>query len=214
MIRHQHERGEIALQSAAKFIAGDWGTSHLRLFLCDADGVAHDSNSGPGAAEVSGHFEDVFASSTAQWEELHGALPAVICGMVGSSIGWTEAPYVPCPAHPEQIAEACTALKGGRIQIVPGLSCRNRFNAPDLLRGEETQILGALAREDRLRQGRWLLCLPGTHTKWVVVEDGLVREFFTAPTGELFALLRDRSVLVRKPPGVDGEINADRFKKA
>jgi 2-dehydro-3-deoxygalactonokinase len=68
--------------------------------------------------------------------------------------------------------------------------------------------------EDRLRQGRWLLCLPGTHTKWVVVEDGLVREFFTAPTGELFALLRDRSVLVRKPPGVDGEINADRFKRA
>jgi 2-dehydro-3-deoxygalactonokinase len=133
--------------------------------------------------------------------------------MVGSSIGWTQAPYVPCPAHPEQIVEACTALEGGRIQIVPGLSCRNRFNAPDLLRGEETQILGALGLEHRLRQERCVICLPGTHTKWVVVEDGWVREFFTAPTGELFALLRDRSVLVRKPHGVDDELDADAFKK-
>ena len=196
-----------------KFIAADWGTSHLRLFLCDAEGVAHDSNSGPGAAEVSGRFSDVFASLTAQWRERHGALPAVLCGMVGSSIGWVQAPYVPCPARPEQIVEACTALEGGRIQIVPGLSCHNRFNAPDLLRGEETQILGALRLEDRLRQGRWVLCLPGTHTKWVVVEDGLVREFFTAPAGELFALLRDRSVLVRKPHGVDDQFDADTFKK-
>jgi 2-dehydro-3-deoxygalactonokinase len=199
--------------SAAKFIAADWGTSHLRLFLCDSEGVAHDSNSGPGAAEVSGHFGDVFASLTARWEERHGALPAVLCGMVGSSIGWIQAPYVPCPAHPDQIIEACTPLEGGRIQIIPGLSCRNRFNAPDLLRGEETQILGALNLEDRLRQGRWVLCLPGTHTKWVVVEDGRVREFFTAPTGELFALLRDRSVLVRKPQGVGDQHNAETFKQ-
>ena len=93
------------------------------------------------------------------------------------------------------------------------MSCRNRFNAPDLLRGEETQILGALNLEDRLRQGRWVLCLPGTHTKWVVVEDGRVREFFTAPTGELFALLRDRSVLVRKPQGVGDQHDAGTFKK-
>jgi len=199
--------------SAAQFIAADWGTSHLRLFLCDAEGVAQDSISGPGAAEVRGPFGDVFASLTAPWEERHGVLPAVLCGMVGSSIGWTQAPYVPCPAHPDQIIAACTPLEGGRIQIVPGLSCRNRFNAPDLLRGEETQILGALHLEDTLRQGRWILCLPGTHTKWVVVEDGWVREFVTAPAGELFALLRDRSVLVRKPPGVDDQFDVDTFKK-
>ena len=199
--------------SAAQFIAADWGTSHLRLFLCDAEGVAHDSNSGPGAAEVSGHFGDVFASLTARWEERHGVLPAVLCGMVGSSIGWTQAPYVPCPANPDQIAAACTPLEGGRIQIVPGLSCRNRFNAPDVLRGEETQILGALRLEDKLRQGRWILCLPGTHTKWVVVEDGWVSEFVTAPAGELFALLRDRSVLVRKPPGVADQFDPDTFAK-
>jgi 2-dehydro-3-deoxygalactonokinase len=199
--------------SAAQFIAADWGTTHLRLFLCDAEGVAQDSTSGPGAAEVRGPFGDVFASLTARWEERHGVLPAVLCGMVGSSIGWTQAPYVPCPAHPDQIIAACTPLEGGRIQIVPGLSCRNRFNAPDLLRGEETQILGALRLEDTLRQGRWILCLPGTHTKWVVVEDGWVREFVTAPAGELFALLRDRSVLVRKPPGVDDQFDPETFAK-
>jgi 2-dehydro-3-deoxygalactonokinase len=198
---------------AAKFVAGDWGTSHLRLFLCDADGVALDSATGPGAAEASGRFASVFSSLTAPWEELYGALPAVLCGMVGSNIGWTQAPYVPCPAQPEQIVDACVALQGGAVQVVPGLSCRNQFNAPDFLRGEETQILGALNLVATLRQGRCVLCLPGTHTKWVVVEDGWVREFFTAPAGELFALLRDHSVLVRNPRGVEDQIDVESFRK-
>jgi 2-dehydro-3-deoxygalactonokinase len=199
--------------SAANFIAGDWGTSHLRLFLCDAAGVALATHSGPGAAEVTGPFGDVFAALTAEWNERHGPLPAILAGMVGSSIGWTQVPYVPCPARPEHIAAACTSLEGGRIQIVPGLSCRNRFNAPDLLRGEETQILGALGLEDRLRQGRWVLCLPGTHTKWVLVKDGWIREFFTAPAGELFALIRDRSVLVRSPASGAGEFDPAAFEQ-
>lgn len=198
----------------AKFIAGDWGTTHLRLFLCDAAGVALDSRSGPGAAESSGRFASIFESLTASWVQHHGVLPAVLCGMVGSSIGWTQVPYVPCPARPEQIADACTPLEGRRIHIVPGLSCRNRFNAPDLLRGEETQLLGALSLVNRWPLGRCVVCLPGTHTKWVVVEDGCVREFFTAPTGELFALLRDRSILVREPRSADPETEADTFKKA
>lgn len=180
----------------AGFVAGDWGTTHLRLFLCDANGAVLDDTSGPGAADVNGHFSTVFESLLAPWQQRHGALPAVLCGMVGSSIGWTQAPYVACPAKPEQIAKACVALRGGSVHIVPGLSCRNRFDAPDLMRGEETQILGALHLEPTLRRGRRLLCLPGTHTKWVVLEDGAVIEFLTAPTGEVFALLCDHSVLV------------------
>jgi 2-dehydro-3-deoxygalactonokinase len=183
--------------SEAGFIAADWGTSHLRLLLCDSGGNALDTRSGPGAAEVRGGFADVFDSLAAPWEKAHGPLPAVLCGMVGSSIGWIQAPYVACPAVPEQIVGACATLRAGRIHIVPGLSCRNRFNAPDFLRGEETQILGALRLAAPLRQGSRLLCLPGTHTKWVLLQDGQVREFLTAPTGELFALLRDHSVLVR-----------------
>jgi 2-dehydro-3-deoxygalactonokinase len=85
---------------AAKFIAGDWGTSNLRLFLCDAEGAALDAISGPGAADSSGRFAPVFGSLTARWKESHGVLPAVLCGMVGSSLGWTQAPYLPCPARP------------------------------------------------------------------------------------------------------------------
>ena len=194
-----------------RFIAGDWGTTNLRLFLCDADGTALDHRSGPGAVDSAGRFATVFASQTAAWETQHGRLPAVLCGMVGSSIGWVQAPYVPCPARPEHIAAACTAIDNGRIHIVPGLSCHNRLGAPDLLRGEETQLLGgALTR----LEPRQLVCLPGTHTKWVVVEEGQVRDFFTAPTGELFALLRDHSVLVRPPQGSDPAIDAEAFNKA
>ena len=193
-----------------RFIAGDWGTTHLRLFLCDADGTALDHRSGPGTVDSAGRFATVLASQTAAWETQHGRLPAVLCGMVGSSIGWVQAPYVPCPARPEQIAAACTAIDNGRVHIVPGLSCHNRFGAPDLLRGEETQLLGALSQLDP----RQLVCLPGTHTKWVVVEEGQVRDFFTAPTGELFALLRDHSVLVRPPQGSDPATETQAFNKA
>lgn len=186
------------------FVAGDWGTSHLRLFLCNADGVVLDSVAGPGAADSGGRFAAVLASLVAPWEERHGPLPAVLCGMVGSNMGWAQAPYVICPARPEAIADACVALHGGTVHIVPGLSCRNRFDAPDFLRGEETQILGALTLLPALGEGLGLLCLPGTHTKWAVVEDGLIRDFFSAPTGELFALLRDHSVLVRNRGLHDG----------
>jgi 2-dehydro-3-deoxygalactonokinase len=197
--------------SDASFVAGDWGTSHLRLFLCDSEGRALAGRSGPGAAGIGGRFAEAFDSLTAGWEESHGALPAVLCGMVGSSIGWFQAPYVACPATPEQIIDACAVLRGGRIHIVPGLSCRNRLDAPDFLRGEETQILGALHLVPALRQGCWLLCHPGTHTKWVVLQDGWVREFLTAPTGEMFAVLRDHSVLVRKPEGAKTPIDENAF---
>src|SRR6266702_4995880 len=182
-----------------RFIAGDWGTSHLRLFLCDDTGAVLESASGPGAADSGGQFATVFDSLLAKWTPDPQGLLAVLCGMVGSSIGWIQAPYLACPARPEDIATSCATLREGRIRIIPGLSCRNRFDAPDFMRGEETQILGAMELKPALRQGRRLLCLPGTHTKWVMLEDGAVIEFLTAPTGELFTLLRDRSVLVREP---------------
>jgi 2-dehydro-3-deoxygalactonokinase len=181
--------------SDAAFVAGDWGTSHLRLFLCDDVGRILERATGPGAAGAAARFAPVLAHLLAPWQQRHGPLPAVLCGMVGSSIGWLQAPYLPCPALPEQIAGGCVSPQDA-VHIVPGLSCRNRFNAPDFMRGEETQILGALSIEPALRRGRRLLCLPGTHTKWALLADGVVEEFLTAPTGELFALLRDHSVLL------------------
>ena len=124
--------------------------------------------------------------------------------MVGSNFGWRQAPYVSCPASPDQIGAGCVspddaASRDAAIRIVPGLRCQNRFRAPDFMRGEETQILGALQLDPALRSGRQLLCLPGTHSKWVVLEDGVVMEFNTAPTGELFAILKEHSVLVQRP---------------
>src|SRR5712675_3705817 len=95
------------------FVAGDWGTTHLRLFLCDADGRVLDSAAGPGAASVRGDFPRVFDSLLAGWRQRFGPLPAVLCGMVGSSIGWAQVPYLPCPARPARIAAACVALRDG-----------------------------------------------------------------------------------------------------
>lgn len=180
----------------ARFVAGDWGTSHLRLFLCDVDGSVLEEAAGPGAAAASGRFQPVFESLIAPWQQRCGALPAILCGMVGSTIGWIQAPYVPCPAQLAQVADGCVALSAGKVRIVPGLSCRNRFDAPDFLRGEETQIFGALHLAPGLRSGRRLVCLPGTHTKWAALTDGLIEQFLTAPTGELFGVLRQHSVLV------------------
>src|SRR5262249_9176725 len=147
------------------------------------------------------------------WNERHGELPIVLCGMVGSSIGWVQTPYLPCPARPEQIAGACIELRGGRIHIVPGLSCRNPAGAPDFMRGEETQLLGALQLAPTLAEGRHLVCLPGTHTKWTILQDGSVQEFLTAPTGEIFASLCSQTTLVPPDGHVKSESNPAAFAR-
>ncbi len=183
--------------SVATCIAGDWGTTHLRLFLVDGESTILATAEGPGVAQAAGRFESVLTGLTAAWQQQHGPLPVVLCGMVGSTIGWTNAPYVPCPAHPARIAGAMTSIADRSVFIAPGLSCRNRHGAPDVMRGEETQILGALHLNPALARGRHLLCLPGTHAKWVVLDNGCVEEFLTAVTGELFAVLDQHSVLVR-----------------
>lgn len=185
------------------FIAGDWGTSNLRLWLCGADGTVLDRADGPGVAAVPGRVEACFLDATAPWRTDHGPLPALFCGMVGSTIGWVEAAYHPCPAHVGSLASGLTRFTaaGAEMAIIPGLSARNPQGAPDVMRGEETQILGALARRPDLGSGRRLLCLPGTHAKWALLQDGTVVTFQTGFSGELFALLRGHSVLGR---GTDG----------
>jgi len=181
----------------AAFIAGDWGTSQLRLYLCDAANNVLETRVARGAAAARGEHEKVLDGEIAAWENSCGALHVVLCGMIGSSIGWVQAPYLPAPADPRGLAAACVSLRAGRVRIVPGVSCRNRLAAPDVMRGEETQILGALVLDPRLCVGRHLFCMPGTHTKWVVVRDGAITEFLTAPTGEIFDLLSKHSVMVR-----------------
>ncbi|HWU55811.1 MAG TPA: 2-dehydro-3-deoxygalactonokinase [Rhizomicrobium sp.] len=191
--------------SEAAFIAGDWGTSRLRLYLCDPAGnvLARGAGEGASVPDCAGRF----AAAVAPWDNAHGVLPAVLAGMVGSSIGWREVPYLKCPAKPSAIADAAARFEadGRAIAILPGLSCRGKTGAPDVMRGEETQILGALRLHPQLSKGRHLLCLPGTHTKWVAVGDGAVSQFQTALSGELFELLRRHSVLARDSGEVDGQ---------
>src|SRR5450432_3790284 len=191
--------------SKAAFIAGDWGTSRLRLYLCDAGGHVLARGEGEGAAvpDCAGRF----AAAALPWDKAYGVLPAILSGMVGSTIGWREVPYLKCPARPETIAAAALRFEaaGRTIAILPGLSCRGKTGAPDVMRGEETQILGALRLHSRLAKGRHVFCLPGTHAKWAVVSDGAVTQFQTALSGELYELLRRHSVLARDGGEVDAQ---------
>jgi len=194
--------------SKAAFIAGDWGTSRLRLFLCDERGhvLARGEGEGASVPDCGGRF----AAAVAAWDKAHCVLPAVLGGMVGSTIGWKEVPYLKCPAKPDAIAGAALRFESGvrAIAILPGLSCTGKTGAPDVMRGEETQILGALRLRPELSKGRHILCMPGTHVKWVVVEDGAVVQFQTALSGELFELVRRHSVLARDSGEVDGNSTA------
>jgi 2-dehydro-3-deoxygalactonokinase len=179
----------------AHFIAGDWGTSNLRLSLCDRSGKILQTREGPGVSMLGRALVKTFEALTSDWGP---ALPAIFCGMAGSTLGWREVAYLSCPIHPAKIAQGalCFEAAGRDIAIAPGLSCRNRLAAPDVMRGEETQILGAFALDASLTEGTHLLCLPGTHTKWVLLRNGTIEQFQTGLAGELFDILRRHSVLV------------------
>ncbi len=129
--------------------------------------------------------------------------------MVGSRQGWREAPYVDCPADTGAISRGLLAFDSevGRIHLVPGVIQRGPL--PNVLRGEETQIVGALARDPALA-AESLMVLPGTHSKWVRVRDGRMTSFDTFMTGELFSVLREHSLLGKPASEVDpNAITAD-----
>lgn len=131
----------------------------------------------------------------------------LISGMAGSKQGWMEAPYCACPAGFDELASQLAWVQAGRIAIVPGLSCDNG-GTPDVMRGEETQVFGALQLLG-LQDG--MLVLPGTHSKWVEVRAGRIAYFSTFMTGEFYALLRQHSILARTLPDADGGIDWDAF---
>ena len=181
----------------AAFIAGDWGTSSFRLSLCDSAGAVLASRQGPGISRLSDTPAATFAALVAAWDDAPGVLPAILCGMVGSSLGWQSVPYRNCPLRCDALAvSAVPAANTDRpVLLLPGLSCTNPQGLPDMMLGEETQIAGALHLEPRLAKGRQLLCLPGTHSKWVLLAEGMILQFQTALTGELYDILCRHSVL-------------------
>jgi len=195
---------------AETIILGDWGTSNLRLLLLE-EGEVSARAEGPGIGLATDRPEHIFKELTKNWPKV----PALLCGMVGSSIGWVETDYIPTPAGLDDLSAGLKHFdaNGQRICIIPGLSTTNALGAPDFMRGEETQLLGALREDPTLHQGRHLLCLPGTHTKWLVLEDGVVQRFQTALTGEIYAIILKHSVLAGcAMPGCD--VDATAFDKA
>ncbi len=182
----------------AVLLACDWGTTNLRAWTLDAEGrVIGDrdfelgvSRLGPG--EAARRFE------TEVRPELDAVgLPAILCGMIGSNLGWTVAPYIDCPAGLRELAAALVPVGDGPgwVRIVPGARGPGVAAAPDVMRGEETQLFGWLAQNPDRARGRHVVCHPGTHAKWMLVEDGRLVRFITAMTGELFAVLGKHSVL-------------------
>jgi 2-dehydro-3-deoxygalactonokinase len=180
-------------------IGVDWGTSNLRAFRYDGDGQVLARLEAPlGIQKIAaGAFESTLRGLAADW--LQGAPPAfLLCGMVGSRQGWVEAPYVPCPAALRDVAQAAVSVPSalGSVHIVPGLSAESAGGLIDVMRGEETQILGMA--EDAAPE---LVIAPGTHSKWAQVAEGTIRAFSTFVTGELYAVLRQHSILGRLMQG-------------
>jgi 2-dehydro-3-deoxygalactonokinase len=196
----------------AALVALDWGTTTFRAWLLDGTGAVLDSvRTADGVLTISGRsdsarvralaFEDTFRRLCRSWLGEHPGVPVVCAGMAGSNHGWAEAGYLDVPADLGELAEHLTVVPAGEsvVHLVPGL--RVDRPDPDVLRGEEVQLVGALAE---VPEGPATVVLPGTHSKWVRLDGTRVTGFTTAMTGELYGLLMRDSILARLATGEPG----------
>jgi 2-dehydro-3-deoxygalactonokinase len=189
-------------------VALDWGTSNLRAYLMSADGGLLESRHNargilhlPAPAGAGG-FEQAFAEIAGDWLRRDPTLTVVAAGMVGSAQGWIEAPYVRAPADVRALAAHAVQVASGigpYVVIAPGVIFEAPDRVPDVMRGEEIRIAGAVAAEPSLGERAWFV-LPGTHSKWVFVQEQRIVSFATYMTGELYAVLREHSILGRLMP--------------
>ncbi len=176
------------------FTANDWGSSSVRVTGVDGQGNlvgTRQTAIGLADAGVEG-FPAVFRRVAGDWAEA----PAIFCGMAGARGAWAEAPYAACPVKLPFAASTLMRFEmwPGRMGLlVPGLSCRHDDGTPDIMRGEETQLAGLIATG--MRDG--VVCLPGTHSKWALLEGSSVPQFRTMMTGDVFAALSRHTVLAR-----------------
>ena len=204
--------------SIPQLLALDWGTSSLRAYLMGDGKVLEVRQSAHGIQHlpvpgVSG-FEQAFSQIAGDWVAQFPAMPVVASGMVGSAQGWKEAPYVRCPADIQTLAAQHIRVASGlgpEILIAPGVLFDEPHELPDVMRGEEIQIAGAL-----LNHPEWVsracMVLPGTHSKWAYIENGKLVRYATYLTGELFAVLTQHSILGRLlPEGHKTESDAAAF---
>ncbi len=180
-------------------IGADWGTTNLRAFRFGPDGQVLEQRTAPtGIGAIGdGAFEAALMTLIEDWLAT-GPPPILLSGMIGSQQGWIEAPYVACPTDVDRLALGLKRLetRRGPAYIVPGLSWVRADGTHDVMRGEETQILGAL--DDDLSG---LVVTPGTHSKWVHVNGQRISFFRTFMSGEFYALLCDHSILGRLMSG-------------
>lgn len=206
-----------------RFVALDWGTTSARAYLLDSAGTVLDTAAtGRGILAVTDQlttaqdrlaaFEEEFERMCGRWLDAHPSAPVLASGMVGSNQGWVEAPYQHLPQDLGALAGALTEIstRRGPVHVVPGLLADG--DLPQVMRGEETQILGVLEStavdEDTGERSETVVVLPGTHTKWVRVEGRSVVDFLTVMTGEVFGLLTRHSILgrlARRPDAPDLE---------
>jgi 2-dehydro-3-deoxygalactonokinase len=174
----------------------DWGTSNFRAFRIAADGTIRDRKASPrGITNVpDGRFADTLREEIGPWLAA-GENHVLLSGMIGSRQGWKEAPYLPCPAGPADIATALVDIEfdWAKVKLVPGLSATDDAGVAEVMRGEETQVIGVLTALGP----NALVCLPGTHSKWASVADKRIVSFNTHMTGEVFAALRGHTILGR-----------------
>jgi 2-dehydro-3-deoxygalactonokinase len=174
-------------------IAIDWGTTSARAYRLDRAGAVIETRHAP--LGIQAVRERAFAAALdgllGPWRD--EAAPRIACGMIGSRQGWIEVPYLACPAELAALGGMLSRTPGGEVAIVPGARCVDAAGVPDVMRGEETQLAGAVSPADE----RVVAVLPGTHSKWALVERGHLVEFATFMTGELYAILLEHSILGR-----------------
>ncbi len=195
-----------------RLIAVDWGTSNLRAYLLDESGSRRDdrtSRRGVGHLCAPQEFAATFNELLAPWLSACSDVPVLISGMAGSAEGWVEAGYVSCPAGAAELAAALTPLTQlapRRAYVVPGCIGHSVAGQTDVMRGEETQLVGAMKMTGR-NDGLW--CLPGTHSKWVRTRGGKITELSTFLTGDAYEALRCHTILSKTVE--DGGIRLDAF---
>jgi 2-dehydro-3-deoxygalactonokinase len=186
----------------------DWGTTSLRAYRIAPDGAVRDRVDRPGGilTVAPGGFPDALRDAIGGWLAQDPRI--LLCGMVGSRQGWVEAPYLPCPAGPAEIAAATIAIpfEGAALRLVPGLTTTDADDIPDVMRGEETKLV-ALA--DAL--GDAVVCMPGTHSKWARLTGGRITRFTTHMTGEVFSALSQHTILART--SLDGPDRPEAFAR-
>lgn len=182
-------------------ITGMWGTSNLTLSLIDAEtGEVTAKKEGPGISMLKGaQPEGVFFDLAKLWVSEFGVERVLLSGMAGANIGWKNVPYLRCPIDINSVKSGVHTFeaRGVSVSIIPGLSCENPLGQNDVMRGEETELLAWFATATNEQRQQSIVCVPGTHAKWVHIKNNRVENFLTSVVGETYQVLTSNGVLAQ-----------------